>query len=76
MFLIYPREDQTCSTRAVGTGWSFELRKALPFAGLPAKDISERSGILGAIYSHKCAFITIFDTREHALEFARLAIRD
>ena len=76
VFLIYPREDFTWSIRAVGTGWSFKLRQELPFAGLPPKEISEKSGIPGAIYSHKRAFITIYDTREHAVEFAKLAIRE
>ena len=44
VFLIYPREDQTWSIRAVGTGWSFELRKALPFAGLPARRYQRHLG--------------------------------
>ena len=38
--VVGPREDQ----RAVGTGWSFELRKALPFAGLPARRYQRHLG--------------------------------
>jgi uncharacterized UPF0160 family protein len=75
LFVIYPREDRTWTVRTVGTGRFFEMRKKLPYAGLSKKELSEVTGIPGAIFSHKAGLITVFDTKEHALEFARMALR-
>jgi uncharacterized UPF0160 family protein len=74
-FIIYPREDRHWAIRGVGTGRGFQLRKGLPHAGVSAKELSEITGIPGAIFSHKSALIAIFDTKEHALAFAKYAVR-
>jgi uncharacterized UPF0160 family protein len=75
LFVIYPREDRTWTVRSVGTGRGFEFRKDPPYKGWGRKELSEATGIPGAIFSHKSGLITVFDTKEHALEFAKLAIQ-
>jgi len=74
LYSISPRTDGTYSIKALGTGSGFELRKALPFPGLRAIELSEKSGIEGGVFVHKTGFTGAFATYEGAFRFAVLAL--
>jgi uncharacterized UPF0160 family protein len=73
-FVVYTREDGAWAIRGVETGRGFELRKKLPHAGVGGAELSEISGVPGAIFSHKNGFLTVFDTKDHALAFVRYTL--
>lgn len=75
LYGIFPNTDKTAwSIQAVSTGRGFELRKPLPCAGLRDQELSDACGIPGGVFVHKGAFLSAFDTREHAIEFAKYAL--
>lgn len=57
---------------------SFENRKDLPeeWAGKFGKELAEITGVKGAIFCHNKRFIAVADTKEGAIQLARLAVEN
>lgn len=74
LYVVSPRTDGSYNIRAVGTGVNFDLRKPLPFAGLRDEELEKASGIPGAIFVHKAAFLGGYKQLDQAIAFAKLAL--
>jgi uncharacterized UPF0160 family protein len=63
---------------ADGKAFAFSSRRLIPerFRGLRGEQLSEVTGIDGGIFSHAAGFIAGFKTREAAIHFAVLCLRD
>lgn len=66
--------DHSWQIKALGTGNGFELRKPLPYRGLRDEELSQACGIPGGVFVHKSGFLGIFKQKEHAIQFAKLAL--
>lgn len=77
LYIVFPSETGTWMVQAIAPRpGSFDKRKALPseWAGLRGSDLAERTGVQGAVFCHIGLFICGAETREGALELARLAV--
>ena len=50
---------------------SYQPRLKLPFPGYSGEEMSKASGIPGGIFSHKSAFLAVFEEKEQAIQYAR-----
>jgi len=55
-----------------------DLKKPLPaqWAGLSDRELEQASGIKGAIFCHKSRFVSVWATREAALQAAKIALEE
>lgn len=63
---------------ADGKAFVFSSRRLIPekFRGLRGEQLTDVTGIAGGIFSHAAGFIAGFKTREAAVAFARLCLKD
>ncbi|KAH0794436.1 metal-dependent protein hydrolase [Histomonas meleagridis] len=74
LYIVSPRLNGNWSIKAIGTDRSFVLRKPLPYKGLRDEELSEQCGIPGGVFVHKNGFLSIFKTKDQAIQFAKLAL--
>lgn len=76
LFVVYPSE-KVWRVKAVRESQDgFKNRKDLPaaWAGKVGADLAAVSGVKGAIFCHNARFLAAVDTREGALEMAKIAV--
>jgi uncharacterized UPF0160 family protein len=76
-FVVHPKLNKDeWAVETVGVSYNDRTpRKDLPFAGMEGEELRRKSGIAGAIFVHRGAFVAHFETKEQAVSFARLAAR-
>ena len=77
LFVVHPRDtDWSLTTIRKGSA-TFDNRADLPadWAGLTGADLEEASGVQGAKFCHNGRFIAVADSRDAALELARIAVQ-
>lgn len=72
-FAVRPRPDGNWGIATVPTE-GFRQRKDLPFGGFRGEALSEACGIPGGVFVHKGRFMGVFETKEGALQFAKLSL--
>ncbi len=77
-FVINPRGSDWVIGGIRKSGDSFEQRADLPvsWAGLTGAALEAVSGVKGALFCHNGRFIAAAETRDAALEMARIAVRE
>ena len=75
LYAVSARDDGTWAIRCVSGEQEFENRKSLPCASLRDDALSKACGIPGGVFVHKNGFLAAFDTKEHAIEFAKYALK-
>jgi uncharacterized UPF0160 family protein len=73
LFMIYQRPTGSWTVRGISSGRGLVQRKKLP-AWTPQK-AKEKTGIGDAKFVHQTGLMAIFETKESALEFAKMAVR-
>lgn len=77
LYLLYKRKDdtngKTWAVRSINTDKQFESRKPLPFPGVNAEEMKEKTGIDGLVFAHKNPFLAVFKEKDQALQYARFA---
>jgi len=78
LFVVKPdRGSENWRVKTVrGSLSSFESRKDLPqkWAGKAGKELTEETGVEGSIFCHNKRFVIVADTKEGAIQLARLAV--
>ena len=77
-FVINPRGSDWVIGGIRKSGDSFEQRADLPasWAGLTGAALEAAAGVKGALFCHNGRFIAAAETRDAALEMARIAVRE
>ena len=76
LYLIYKKgnkNEKSWAVRTIDTDKQFESRKPLPFPGITAEELKEKTGIDGLIFAHKNPFLACFRKKSQALAYAKFA---
>lgn len=79
MYVVYPRKDGKWGVQAVRKDpRSFDVRKLLPerWARKNAEELREMTGVKDAIFAHGARYMAVAESKEGALELAKLALND
>jgi uncharacterized UPF0160 family protein len=77
LFVIYPRENNTWSARAVQDNpKTFINRKNFPkpWAGLRDEELANVSGVRDAVFCHRGLFLAVAQSKEGAVKLAQIAV--